>query len=251
MRWSIILVVSGSFLLGLICSAPAAKVLPRALGPGSGIQAYEISGPLLGGHIGYLDTGRLQLENIKWRIRPWMLLRARFSADVEAASPGGAKLAGRVNKGLGSTTLLTDLRLSTSVDALKPLLRLPFVPITGQISAEFESLRLQGRVPVAAKGQLRLGNAQWALSRPPADLGDFAADIQTQDQVIISTFQDQAAKLAVNGELRLEPDGAYALNAKLKARADTPAAVNNNLKTLGRTDREGWYSLKYSGQLPQ
>ena len=238
-----------ALLCGLVSQAPANKVLAYAVPAQAPMQIREVSGRLLEGRIGYLDAGRLAVEDLDWRLDLWPLLLGRLAADVEL-KPAGAWAQGRLSAGLGGKITVTDLRATATLENLKKPLNLPFLPVSGQLSAEIERLKIEEQRLVEAHGTLRLGNTVWSLTRPPAALGLFSATIRTEDEAIIADIGDQDAQLAVSGEARLNADQSYLLNLRLKAKADTPAPVANNLKTLGRTDSQGWYQINQRGQLP-
>lgn len=240
-----------SLIIGLIGLAPADKVLAYALPAEAPVKFYEVSGRLLQGQIGAIETPQLMIEDLRWQLRPGSLLLARISADVEA-SPAGNWAQASLSTGLlapGETVKVKDLRATASLENLKAPLKLPFLPVAGQLSAEISRLTLRDQQLSELDGSLRLGKVQWTLTRPAAELGQFLAELSMEDDVLVASLADQDAKLALSGDVRLNPDRSYLLDMRLKPKADTPAPVANNLKTLGRTDAQGWYRINQRGSL--
>lgn len=252
MIWKLILLGLGAFVWGAIIHAPADKIVAHALPDNVPVQLYDVSGTVLQGRIGEVRVQGKRIEDASWQIHPGALLTGTASMDVEARGYG-AWIRGEVEKGLfGNTVTASNVQATASLEQLKPLLRIPFMPVTGDISAQIDELRmpLGATVPEHVAGQLRFGNAKFLLTRPPSDLGSFAATVTTDDDGVISAeFADAQSVIDVEGRATLQPDGAYQLNGKLKPKAETPEPLVNNLKTLGRTDRQGWYPLKFNGQL--
>lgn len=238
-----------ALLLGLLIEAPAGKLLPHLLPESAPLRLYEIDGRLIDSRIGYVDTGRVAIEDLQLRLQAAPLLLGRLAAEVEA-KPADAWAQGRISTGLAGQLRVDGLRATARLEDLKPVLNLPFLPVQGQLSAEIERLEFEGRALRHASGVLRLGNTVWSLSRPPAELGLFSAELKTVEDGIVAQLADQEAKLALSGELRLAPDQSYVVDLRLRPKADTPAPVANNLRTLGRTDSDGWYRVQQRGQLP-
>ncbi len=246
-----------SLLVGLVAYAPANKLIPLLLQQELGLRLYEVDGALLEGQAGYVEFRELGARNLRWDVQLAQLLRLRLSADVEVSldsrdpNKDNSWLTARLNKSLLSDRVeLRDLEGVVPIEAMAKPLKLPFLPLGGNLYFRFDDLAAQDNRPVLAQGEIRLLSTEWRVGRS-APLGDFQATVSTDKGVIVGEFGGQeSAKLDIEGQASLNPDGSYRLQARLRPLLETPAPVANSMKALGRTDRQGWYSINRQGALP-
>lgn len=246
-----------SLLVGLVAHAPADKLIPLLLQQELGLRLYEVDGELLSGQAGYVEFRDLGARNLRWDVHLAQLLRLRLAADVEVSLDSkdprrdNSWLTARLNKSLLSDRVeLRDLEGVVPIEAMAKPLRLPFLPLGGNLYFRFDQLAAEGNRPVQASGLARLLSTEWRVGRS-APLGDFQASVSTDKGVIGAQFSGlDNARLDLDGQASLNPDGSYRAQARLRPKLDTPAPVANSMKALGRTDRQGWYSINQQGALP-
>lgn len=264
MSWRIVALGLLSLLLGLLLKAPADKLLPRLLPSEAGITLYEVEGRLLQGRAGQLSVRQQSIDDLSWSLSPWSLLLGRVTSSVQL-SGGPAPLA-RDNVWLASELKLSllsrqlelrDLRAAVNLEALQPLLKLSYLPLSGNLMLSLDELQIDLSqtqplpLPSHLSGRLSLQQVQWKLGKNAA-LGDFHAQLSSDEDGSLQASIGEPGNefVALRGDAQIKPDRSYALNLQLKPTAKTPANVANQMKALGRTDKQGWYTLRRSAQLP-
>ena len=80
-------------------------------------------------------------------------------------------------------------------------------------------------------------------------VGDVEAVLAPEDGIETAQIRDLGGPLEVIGTARLEADGRYELNLRVKARAEADPRLANLMRGLGRPDKQAYYPIRYSGQL--
>jgi general secretion pathway protein N len=254
MIWRLSGIFSLSLVLGLIIFAPITKILPLTLPDSVPVQAYELEGTVFSGKAGFIQSGSLNAKDFVWHLRPAHLLALKLVADISVSeqsrdtSEDNAWVSARVSQPmLGGTTKVFNLAGTVPLERLQQPLNIPFLPVTGQLHLALSELHIQGQLPVFAEGSIQLLQSQWQLGKAQP-LGDYQAQISTQDKQIIVRAEDtQSGRVDIEATASIGQDRNYQLDARIKPKADTPVAVVNNMKALGRTDSNGWYSLQHQG----
>jgi len=251
-RRSVIVAAIVVFVCSLLLRAPAATVYGWfGPDPDDSPQArlVGVGGTLLDGNA----AGLLIRENtvsapFAWKLVPLPLLLGRLSLVVDAQGP--LTVAGNLT--LMSSGLDADeLRLSGSLGALAAAAGQRMLPVTGDVAANIDTLRVRDAQPREAEGRLFIGQLAWALGARPVLLGDFQADVTTQDNDdIVASIASLAGPIDLNGSAVLHPDRSYTLDLKMKAKPDADPMIGNLLSNLGRPDAEGYVSLRRNGSLP-
>ena len=242
---------------GLIVLAPVNKIAPRVLPAESGIAFYELTGSVLSGRAGEVHARGVAAKDLQWQLKPSRLLLGRLAADVRVSassknlSEDNAWLEARVSKPLfGDTVKVRDVHAAVPLSALQGPLKIPFLPVDGQLLANLDEIQLSGNMPTHIIGTIQLNNAIWKLGKPAA-IGDFEATLSTENGNIFANIaESDSAAISLIAAAQIKPDRSYSTDAQIKPKASTPTALANQIKTLGRTDKQGWYSLKQSGTLP-
>jgi general secretion pathway protein N len=252
-RWSWLALGVGAYLAFALASFPAGTAY-RWFVPDT-VTLAGIQGTLWSGRAGAASVGGLTVQNLRWRVRPWPLFVGRLSADVEARLPDGF-VSARVSAS-PATVLLTDVRASTSIPALRDVL--PVSGVRGQASATFSELRLENGWPTTAVGELRLGQLEAAPFIPNGQqlvlLGDYLVEFQpsaTPEGGIAATFKDSNASgpLEVAGTLVLDARRAYTLDAMILPRAGAnPDLVQGLTYMSADPDAAGRRRLTLTGSL--
>ncbi len=245
-----------SLIFGLIQNAPVGKVLALALPADAGIELYELSGSVLRGEAGYVRARGVGAKDVRWELKPAQLLLLKLAADIEVSAQSrdlaidNAWLFASISKPLFSDVIrLRDVEATAALEAVQQALKIPFLPVSGQIQLDLDDVRIRGQFPETVRGSARFFNAQWTLGRP-APLGSYQAEISTAEGQILALIADgEDGRVALEGEASLDAQRQYQLRARLKPKLETPTPVANNMKALGRTDSQGWYSFSQQGAL--
>ena len=262
----VLLCSTAGLVFGLVCYAPADKILPRLIPAHAPLKLYELSGTVLNGQAGYVEAAGIRGKDLQWSIHASSLIIGRVSADVLLGQDDGVALASDIGtsaEGFVSYSLsgermgVKDFRASAPISELQKAANVPFLPVAGQAELELQALDIQklpeqGLLwPQQLDGSIRIQNLQWKLGRP-VDLGTVSAQFSNGDdqQVILDINDSQAAKIDLSGQAQVSTDLNYSAQLKIKPKADTPAMLTNQLKALGRTDQQGYYAIKNSGKLP-
>lgn len=227
-------------------AALAARLQARMLPE---LQLYGVSGTLLHGRAAALRLRGLTLENAEWDWHPLALLLARFSADVRAEAQS-RPLQGRVSLGLGGRVKLSDFTALLDTTQFGPLLGLQWLPVEGQLDIVLDELRLKDQQPRHAQGRLALSQARWRLVQPSAALGDFNAELTTDDGRIVAALSSGSGPLKLGGTAEVDAAGAYKLDLRLEPAADADPSLLTILRGLGEPDAQGNYRLQLQGKLP-
>lgn len=247
----LLIVAAITFVVGLLVQAPAAIVYGWTLArqADAPLRLFGVEGSVFSGSAVQVARGNQTVASeLNWTLRPWSLLLGRASYRLSTTS-APVILDGEVGVGLGGTRV-SGLKASGELRALAAAAGQAFVPVTGQIGLDLQHLRLRDGWPSQAEGQLRVIGLSWSLAREPVALGDYQAEVRTEDQDLVALVSTLRGELDVNGDLRLKPDRGYELNLQLRPRPQAPPMVVNLLRSLGTPDPQGYYRLRRNGQVP-
>jgi hypothetical protein len=216
LRWALALALLS--LVVLVATAPA-----RLLGfflPAGQVVLQGYSGTLWSGQaercLLRAGHGYLHLGEVKWRLRPWSLLRLAPGLDVRSTW-GAQRISGHVTlAGAGDIHLQdTEMTLAASLlNAFTPL------AIDGTVSARFDSLHLDGGVPVAGSGRLVWQQAAWLSNRGARPLGSYAMDFApTPDTALAGELVTLAGPMTAEGTVRF---AARRYQVDVMLRSETP-----------------------------
>ena len=248
-RWLFVLGLL-AFLLTLLLHAPASLLhgLTRG-GPGAGGAAlHGVHGTLAAGGFAALTVNnRPVLSDARWTLHPAWLALLRLSADLEAG--GDTVIRVGVSRAVFGTWRLTQLTAAGSVKALLGSLGQPALPVEGQARLEFPLIRIDGGVPIEARGSAEIENLAWTLAREPLALGNFTADLHTDDKGIAVDLTSGAGPLELSGTASLAPDHAYDVHLQVRPRPQAPPQLQTLVRSLGQPDAQGWYHVRRNGSL--
>jgi general secretion pathway protein N len=236
-------------LTGLLIHAPAAVVYAWTLGARTDlpVRVHGIRGQLFAGSAAQLSYGNRPIaSDLHWKLRPASLLLGRAAFHVRS---GGAPLLfdGVLASGLGGTRV-SGLKASGELRALAALAGQSFIPVNGQAGIDLDHLLLKDQWPHAAEGRIQLLSLSWALGQPVV-LGDFEAQLRSEDGNIIAAVTTLSGVVDVLGDARLNTDRSYAVDLRLRPRTDAPPMLINMLQSLGPADSEGYHRLRQGAGL--
>ena len=232
-----------ALIVGLVLTFPA-RIAYQWFSPGQ-VALSGITGSVWNGAAAQGSAGGLFLSDITWGFRPLPLLSLKAGYYVTAKLPSGFVETG-VAIGTGGSVQFDDL------EAVVPLSSLPdsLVPagVDGDLNLQFSALVLTDGAPTEAEGTVGVsGLVLHAVSATA--LGDYRAQLQTDDGVITGTVEDVSGVLDINGDLVLDRDKAYSFVGHVAAGPNAPAAVNDQLRFLGSPDQQGRREFRFEGTL--
>lgn len=248
-RWLVVLALL-AFVATLVLHAPASLVyaFSRGTQPAGGAVLHGVHGTLAaGGFSGLTVNNRPVLGDARWTLHPWWLPLLRLSADVEAG--GDTVIRVSVSRAVFGRLRLSQLNAAGNVKALLGSLGQPALPVDGQARLDFPLIRLDGGVPIEARGTAEIQNLAWTLAREPLPLGSFTADLSTDDKGIRVDLSSGPGPLELSGVATLAPDHAYDLHLQLRPRPQAPEQLLTLVRSLGQVDAQGWYHVRRNGSL--
>lgn len=243
----LVLVFLGSALL----RAPAATLWAWFAPAEAAVELRGLSGTLAQGQVGaVLVQGQPLLREIGWTLRPLELLRGRLGAQLSGGGEG-SRVDGEVSVSLLGTLRLRAFRAQLPVKPWLAAAGQPYLPVEGQLALNLEALDLSGGLPQRTQGTLAVQGLRSTLARPPLVLGDFLAQLDTDDQGPLARLSTLQGPLELEGEARLQlAERRYQAELLLKPRAEAPPPLVNLLRGLGAADAQGRYRLQRQGALP-
>lgn len=249
-KFSWIALGAGAYLAFLLTMFPAGTAY-RWFAPDT-LRLAGVDGTLWSGRATLGSVGGLGLHEIQWRLQPWSLFMARIGGQLQARLADGF-IETEIEATFSATTL-RNFRASSSLDGLQEFL--PLGGINGFVSAELSELRIQGRWPVAAVGEIRLGElAVPSIFTPTSGsliaLGNYRIRFASSpNRVLVGNFEDQGGPLEVSGSVRLNPDRAYVIEGVVRTRPEAPLELSQGLEIMtAPADASGLRAFSLNGSL--
>jgi len=234
-------VAAGLFVLTLLVRLPlgwCVGLLPAAL------NCVGASGTVWSGRCASVGRAPLQLQEVGWRLEPWLLLAGRLGALVHSDDPR-APLDAELRFGPGGRIELRDVKGSVALEAGL----LPLFPENwgGTLQLDVARAGLRGGSLQDIAGVLRVAGLR--TRRGGSDLGNYELRFAGADADgnIEGALRDTGGPLEVAGRLRLGRDGSYELGGTARARPGAPADLAAALEALGAADASGRRSFSLAG----
>ncbi len=239
-----------SFLAALLFTLPADKAL-QWWGDDleADIRLFSPQGGVASGSARSVSIDGLLLDETNWRLRPLALLKGRLGFTLKSSVNGNSANA-IVEFGMGGRTVIHDLHASLPIAQLLPLFGSVILPLSGNLQVDLSRIVIEDESLFELNGQIQVRSARWTLMRPTLLLGNFNAELSTQDQIMTAAISsDSKSPVATKGQVKVDNGGRYDVDLLVKANTNTDERLNNLLKSLGRPDAQGWYRVKTSGRL--
>jgi len=242
LRWALIL-AAVLFLLTLLVRLPA-RLLLSYLPPD--VICDDPGGTVWHGSCGQVRSEGLSIAGVSWIVHPAALLSLKLSADLSSADPNAG----------GSASIEATRNGDVSISALRATLPLAagslFLPAgsSATLVLALPSASIHHEHLVAAQGTVDL--QQLHLAKPVADLGSYELQFapSSSESIIGGQLRDLEGPLAVNGMLRLQPNGAYDIDGTVAARSSASDDLNKALQLfLGPPDAQGQHTFSLAGTL--
>ncbi|MDH3339345.1 MAG: type II secretion system protein N [Gammaproteobacteria bacterium] len=242
-RSRLLAVGSITLLVGILAFFPA-RVAYQWFAPDT-ISIAGISGSIWSGQAREARVSGIYLRDLRWQFRPFSLFSAKLGYAV-AARPSSGFVDAIVAVGPTGTITLTDVKASLPLQALRRAVELP--ELRGKLNLQFERIKLDGNVPVAADGVLEVADLTVPLVYR-SSIGGYRAEFFTQESGVMASVEDTDGVIDLAGSLQLSSDRSYQFIAQLAAKSNTPASVRQQLQFLPNGNKPGQHELRLEGQL--
>lgn len=244
MRWRLLLLGLAAFLIALLTVLPARWVAALAVPPQ--IQCERWSGSIWRGACQGLvftppNAPPVTIETFRWELQPRALLSLAARADF-ALSHAEGNAQGRIEL-RGDRLQLTDTRARTLLD--KRLLGALPQGWSGQLDAHDLQLDLHGNTLHALAGNVLL---QDLVDGRGGRLGSYRLVIPpAAEPPFRGTLNDEGGPLQLRGDITLEADRSWTLEALATPRPEADAGLRRQLELLGGADASGQYRISIAG----
>lgn len=248
-RWLVLIGVL-AFLGTAVLHAPVDRLYGAlsARLPDSTLALHGVHGTLShGGVAGISKNQRAWLGEIDWTLRPAWLALLRLTADLKMR--GDPQLQMTISRSVLGRLRLGDLEAQGTVKSLLLLAGLPPLPVEGQARLIIDSVQFSGGLPAQVDGLAEIHGLIWTLARDPMVLGDFNANLATDDKGVFAQLASASGPIELSGEARLAPDRSWDFHVQLKPRPEATPQVLALVHSLGNPDNGGWYHLRRRGTL--
>jgi general secretion pathway protein N len=241
----------GAYLVFVLATLPASFLLARL--ERADIHAVAASGSVWHGRAVGLKWKAMPLGDLEWHVRPASLLLGRLAAHAELARADGYAR-GDLAVGLTGTLTVGSATLALPLDALTIAGAPP--GWRGKLAADISNLTLRNGWIEEASATLEARELV-GPARNPAAMGGFRVAIPGQsgrasadERALHGDLSDLGdGPLAVQGTVRVDPDGSYLIEGTVAPRPSAPSRVVDTLRYLGEPDTEGRRPFSISGTL--
>ena len=245
--WRLALFGVAAFVLFLVLTAPASKLLPLLQPQLPGVQFSGISGSLWSGRAQLVQAGGVPLNDVRWHWRPLALFTGALEVGVEAQL-SRQPLHAHAGLGLFSGAYAADVTGSMAASDLLFLSGMHLAELSGQVDFDLDRVTgLGGGMPAVA------GVVSWTPARVLAplqlDLGKAQLETQIDAGVTHGRLVASGGVLGVNGDVTLNPDGSYSLVGDVSKQGGVPQAVDKFLDTFAEPVAGGGYRLQWSDRI--
>jgi general secretion pathway protein N len=231
------------FLAVLVATFPA-RVAYKWFAPAE-LRLNGITGSIWNGNAIEGNAGGAYVRNISWQFKPTALLSGKIGFRTQS-NPASGTLAADVAVGASGDLLISGLSGNLPLDLLHPAVQQS--GIRGDLALTFESVVLSNGIPVAAEGSVTISDF-FVPDMSAARIGDFRADFQTNDDVVMGSVEDVSGVLDVAGTISVQANGQYLFVGQVAATPLTPPSIVNQLRFLGSANERGQHQFRFEGQL--
>ncbi|MBI5450373.1 MAG: type II secretion system protein N [Gammaproteobacteria bacterium] len=227
LRYALLLMVL--YMLFLAGRFPASQALGLLQQRVAAVTAAGVTGTVWQGQASSIRLGRLQLDQVRWRLLWLRLVRGELAVLVTGEQHHG-RFDVVVGQQLGDGLFIRDQGLPVAqLDQL--LFDRPW-GVSGSTDLDLHGIRFAAGHLRGIEGEVVVHGL--GLSAPASlPLGDYRAMFSSTGQGINIALQDVNAALGVTGSVEVRPDGSYVMNMKFQARDPGNRDLMQILQLLG------------------
>lgn len=244
-----------AFSVTVIWKFPVAGVLPHV--NTQPLTLAGVSGTVWKGAAQQVTSANPEMvaSNVRWKFLPAAIVSGNTSANLEFEVLGGNGN-GNVSRHITSgDVLVTEGTFRMPAANLAQFLPLPIVDFGGNLIADIESLELENNLLTETTGTVIWRNAQ-VTGGLQAELGQVVLDIAPQPadgkMAHLATISNSDGDLEINGEMRIDLNGNYRADVRLKPTASANQGLSGILGSLGpiaQRESDGSYRIRNSGNI--
>jgi general secretion pathway protein N len=242
--WRGVLTGVVAYLLFLVMTAPAAKILSFV--QPQGIRFAGVDGTLWSGSAALASVSPVQLTDARWSFRPFALFIGQLAFVIEGQLYGQSVEAYAGSSFLGNP-YVSDVRGRVAASDLLNLLGLGQLQLAGML--EFDIADVEW--PESGYPALD-GTVTWSPARVTApvelELGKAQLETRIEDGVTRGKLETVGGALLLQADVEMNSSGAYRLDANLQQKGDVPQEVTKFLSTFAEY-KNGTYRLEWSDSL--
>ncbi len=217
------------------------------------LQITAASGTVWSGSAANVRVSGINLGQLKWELKLLPLLIGNLEVYIKFANKSAAgddiSGSGYVSPSLfGGDISVNDFTLSTSADAIAPLMYGLPARFGGDINAHIKSLELVKGKTININARVVVTGAG-LVSPQKIDYGDILIKASPDKNGSVLVLSDQGGPLILDGNIKIKGNGLYTINLGLGARNSASADLENGLRFIGRRDPTGKYNYRTNGKL--
>lgn len=238
-----------ALLVFLAARLPARLMLAHALQDLPGLTVGSVSGTVWEGRARGLRYRELEVPALAWELDFWPLLGGTAALRIEAELPRGfARLDAAL--GLDGRIELENLRATLPLDSLAALYpAIPAGTVSGELTLNLDSARLEGLRPVALSGDVGLTGltSSWTGALP---LGDYMAEISAPAEgEIQARIVDLQGPVKLQARATLGSDGRWQAEGTVAPRDGSDRTLARAMAYLGPANAAGEHRFSFSGRI--
>jgi general secretion pathway protein N len=231
------------FLAVLVATFPA-RVAYNWASPAE-LQLSGIDGSIWNGSAAEGIAGGAYVRNITWQFSPLSLLSGKLGFKT-SSNPGSGSMMTEVAVSPGGNLTLSNLSGNVPLDLVHPAFQQS--GIRGDLALHFDTVVISDGIPVIAEGSVTITDF-FVPDLSSSRIGDFRADFQTDDGLVVGRVEDLSGVLDVTGTISLHQDRSYSFYGQVAPTPATPPSIVNQLRFLGSANERGQHEFRFEGQL--
>jgi general secretion pathway protein N len=184
------------------------------------------------------------IRDLSWQLKPLMLFTGKLAFAV-SGKPASGTVTAEVAVSLDRSLTFSSLAGNLPLDLLHKVFQES--GISGDVRLNFATLVLRDGILVYADGNIIVENL-FVAELSAAQLGDFRADIQTNDAGIRGSLEDISGVLDVTGVVSLTADHSYSVIGEVAAKPGAPPSISEQLRYLGSPNERGLRQFRLEGE---
>jgi hypothetical protein len=212
------------------------------------VNLQDVNGSVWSGKVGKATINGQSLTALTWDIKFLTLLLGIVETDIEfkvtdgygKGTVGYSFFGGAYFNNVEAWLPLREVENIIKVSAFKP---------GGALDVKLSNVKLDNNTVVSARGDVAWHGAELTLLKKLV-LGDVDVAFEPHEGGVKGVLSDQGGPLSAEGILQLNPDKSYEFDGAFGTRGNNPD-LQNALRTMGRTDRDGKVKVSLKGNLEQ
>jgi len=248
-----------AYVVSVVFLFPAAPLIEKIKPQIQPVELTGVSGKLFNGQVASVkyadDLLPLEFQDVTWKFAAGALLKGGAGANFTFKGYGGGG-DGQVRQQFNGDLNVSDVNFNAQAKELEALLPGPVAEFTGELSGQFDKVRLANQLLQTISGQLNWKGAiiVTRLNGPEvtANLGQLDIDISPQDDAAhLVTIKSAGGDLALDGTVAMAANGDYQTNLLLTPSANAPRELSDVLQRMTRPDGGGRYKIQHNGNINQ